>query len=141
MKIRKGVLFSFLLVAGLSFVGFSPQSYAAKQKKDIVFNTFGNCTGTVIGSVVLKKRGSDVLVKVKITNGIPNEACGVFWVCSNGGCRDGNGNCSLRLGETTMNGSGKGKFKWKGSIPFEGRVYFDISGTAGVYYSGVFDAP
>ena len=141
MKIRKGVLFSFLLVAGLSFVGFSPQSYAAKQKKNLIDDSSLDCSGSTVGKVIVVKKGSDVIVKVKITNGIPNEACGVFWVCSNGGCRDGNGNCSLRLGETTMNGSGKGKFKWKGSIPFEGRVYFDISGTAGVYYSGVFDAP
>jgi hypothetical protein len=69
MKIRKGLLCSVLLVAGLVFVGFSPQSYAAKQKKNLVDDSALGCTGTTVGKVIVAKKGSDVLVKVKITNG------------------------------------------------------------------------
>ena len=55
MKMKKGLLFSVLLVAGLAFVGFSPQSYAEKQKKNLI-NDSGSCTGSTVGTVVLKKR-------------------------------------------------------------------------------------
>jgi len=143
MKIRKGLLFSVLLVAGLAFVGFSPQSYAAKQKKNLV-NDSGSCTGTVVGKVVVKKKGSDVLVKVKIINGTPNTRRVVFWVCQSGtGCHSGCGFVSL--GNITTDGSGNGKFKYKGPAPFAGTIHFDIcvgetSCTGGNYFSGIFAA-
>ena len=49
MKMKKGLLFSVLLVAGLVFVGFSPQSYAAKQKKDLINDSALACTGSKLG--------------------------------------------------------------------------------------------
>ena len=79
MKIRKGLLFSVLLVAGLAFVGFSPQSYAATQKKDLIDDPPRDCDGPVVGKVVVKKVGSDVLVKVKLTNAAPNTLYAAVW--------------------------------------------------------------
>ncbi|HLE86357.1 MAG TPA: hypothetical protein VI727_01680 [Candidatus Brocadiaceae bacterium] len=134
MKMRKGLLFSVLLVAGLAFVGFSPQSYAAKQKKKLV----NDCGGAVVGSVVLKKKGSDVLVKVKITKGVPNLLFEVYWTCTSGPCHESCG--FVNIGTMRTDGSGKGKFKYQGPIPLSGKVHFDVL-YSGVYYAGEFAAP
>ena len=141
MKMKKGLLFSVLLVAGLVFVGFSPQSYAATQKKNLIAEVSVGCTGSTVGRVVVKKKGSDVLVKVKITNGTPSTSRTVYWACQYGtGCHE---HCAFKsIGTITTDGSGKGKFKYKGPIPIDGTMHFDIlNPSRGNYYSGIFAPP
>lgn len=145
MKTRKGLLLSVLLVAGLAFVGFSPQSYAAKQKKNLVDESSISCTGATVGKVIVAKKGYSVLVTVKITNGTPNTSRVVFWVCQGGtGCHS---ECGARpLGVIRTDGSGNGKFKYKGWAPLAGAMHFDICVVeqtrciGGNYYSGIFAA-
>ena len=62
----------------------------------------------------------------------------VFWVCQSGPCHTGCGFVSL--GTVRTDGSGKGKFKYKGPIPFGGKVHFDVL-YSGNYYAGEFAAP
>ena len=87
--------------------------------------------------------GSDVLVKVKITNGTAGSRQ-VFWTCTQGPCHTG---CGFKsIGVITIGSDGKGKFKFKGAAPFAGKIHFDICpGTVtcsgGNYYSGEFAAP
>lgn len=139
MNIKRGLLFICLLVAGLVFAGFTPQSYAGKQKKNLVDDSQLGCSGTVVGKVVVKKIGSEVLVKVKITKGSPNASRTVYWVCQSGtGCHSGCGYVSI--GTIKTNAEGKGKFKYKGAAPYSGEFHFDIM-DSGNYYSGIFSAP
>ncbi|MBI5307278.1 MAG: hypothetical protein HZB37_02795 [Planctomycetes bacterium] len=139
MKIGKWLLLSCLLVAGLAFVGFTPQSYAAVQKKNLVDDSGLDCSGSVVGNVKVKAVGSGVLVKVKITKGSPNTSRTVYWVCQSGtGCHSGCGYVSI--GTITTDGKGKGKFKYKGPIPMAGDIHFDIL-SSGNYFSGIFAAP
>ena len=139
MKIGKWLLLSCLLVAGLVFVGFTPQGYAAAQKKNLVDDSALECSGKVVGKVSVKAIGSGVLVKVKITKGSPNTTRDVFWVCQSGtGCHSGCGYVSI--GTIKTDAKGKGKFKYKGPIPMAGEIHFDILSSDN-YFAGIFSAP
>ncbi len=142
---RKGLLFSVFLMAGLLFAGFSPQSYAAKQKKPI-FNDLYNCAGNTVGKITVGKKRYSVIVKTQFTNGQPNTSYEVWWECRVGGtgCRTGSGCGSRRLGLIRTDGSGKGKFRWKGTAPFPGTMYFEILSVQGgteYCFTGLFAAP
>lgn len=139
MKIKKGFLFTCLIVAGLVFAGYTPQSFAKTQKKNLVDDSSLACGGKTVGKVTVKKMGSEVLVVVRITKGSKNASRTVYWVCQSGtGCHSGCGYVSI--GTIKTNAKGKGKFKYKGPIPYTGSVHFDIMDT-GNYYAGIFAAP
>lgn len=139
MKFKKGLLFICLIVAGIVFVGYTPRSFAEAQKRNLVDDSSLACGGRTVGNVTVKKKGSEVLVKVKITNGSPNTSRTVYWVCQSGTeCHSGCGYVSIGTIKTDANG--KGKFKYKGAAPYSGSVHFDIM-DSGNYYAGIFDAP
>lgn len=139
MKIKSGLLFSCLIVAGLVFVGFTPQSYAKAVNKKLFDDSALACSGKTVGKVSLSKIGSQVQVIVKITKGSKNATRTVYWVCQSGSdCHSGCGYVSI--GTIKTNAKGKGKFKWKGTAPYTGTVHFDIMDT-GNYYAGIFTVP
>ena len=62
----------------------------------------------------------------------------IFWTCTSGPCHIACG--FVNIGTIRTNGSGKGKFKYKGPIPLSGKVHFDVL-YSGNYYAGEFAAP